>query len=86
MTKFYAEFDQGGWVFDKESKGIRLEYKIYEEVSIILRQEKQIAILISGQFDIEVEHFIAIISEIDLMGDYVPFCYDSKEMKMISRN
>lgn len=29
---------------------------------------------------------MAIVSEIDLMGDYVPFCYDSKEMKMISRN
>lgn len=30
MTKFYAEFEQEGWIFDKESKGIKLEYKIYE--------------------------------------------------------
>lgn len=29
---------------------------------------------------------MAILTEIDLMGEYVPFTYDSKELKVISRN
>lgn len=79
MTSFYNQFDLGDWIFDREANGITLEYKIYEE-------EKQIAIRIQGEFDIGIEPFLAIISEIDLMGEYVPFCYDSKTMKIISRN
>lgn len=79
MEGFYKEFDEPGWIFDKEDEGVRLEYKIYEE-------EKQIAIRIQGEFEILPEPFLAIISEIDLMGDYVPFCFDCKELKVISRN
>lgn len=45
MIDYYAEFDKGQWQFDKEEKGIKLEYKIYE-------QEKMVAIRISGEFDI----------------------------------
>lgn len=45
-----------------------------------------IAIRINGEGDIPLEQFLAIISEIDLMGEYVPFCYDCKELKKISRN
>jgi hypothetical protein len=43
MEDFYKEFDEPGWIFDKEDEGVRLEYKIYEE-------EKQIAIRIQGEF------------------------------------
>ena len=32
------------------------------------------------------EPFLSVICEINLMGDYVPFCYDSKELKVVSRN
>lgn len=45
-----------------------------------------IAIRIHGEFDIPVVEFLAIVAEIDLMGEYVPFCYDSKELKQVSRN
>lgn len=45
-----------------------------------------IAIRINGEGEIPIEPFMSIISEIDLMGDYVPFCYDCKEIKKISRN
>ncbi len=45
-----------------------------------------IAIRITGEGDIPIQPFMAIISEIDLMSDYVPFCYDTKLMKAISRN
>jgi hypothetical protein len=45
-----------------------------------------IEIRINGEGEIPIEPFLAIISEIDLMGDYVPFCYDSSEIKKISRN
>ena len=41
MIDFYQQFDQEGWIFDKEEKGITLEYKMFEE-------EKQIAIRIQG--------------------------------------
>jgi hypothetical protein len=79
MTSFYEEFDKPGWEFDKEDNGITLEYKVYEE-------EKMIAIRINGEFAIPAVEFLAIIGEIDLMGEYVPFCYDCKEMKVLSRN
>ena len=39
MMEFYVQFDQEGWVFDKEENGVTLEYKIFEA-------EKQIAIRI----------------------------------------
>ena len=71
MTKFYEEFDRPGWILDKEENGICLEYKMNEK-------QKEISIRIQGEFDVPVENFLAIICEPDLMGDYVPFCYDSK--------
>lgn len=37
-----------------------------------------IAIRINGEFAIPAIEFLAIIAEIDLMGEYVPFCYDCK--------
>ena len=79
MNNLYDEFDKEGWELDKSDKGITLEYKVYEA-------EKQIAIRIHGEFDIPAVEFLAIISEIDLMGEYVPFCYDCKELKIMSRN
>ena len=45
-----------------------------------------IAIRIVGEGDIPIQPFLSIISQIDLMGDYVPFCYDCKQVKKISRN
>ena len=79
MIDFYKQFDSEGWIFDKQEKGVKLQYKMYEE-------EKQIAIKIEGQFDVPVENFLAIVCEIELMGDYVPFCFDSRMVKWISRN
>lgn len=76
---FYRQFDLEGWVADKEEKGVKLEYKLFEE-------EKQIAIRITSEFDVSIENFLAILCEMDLFGNYVPFCYDSKELKVISRN
>lgn len=29
MSEFYEQFDKPGWVFDKQDKGITLEYKVY---------------------------------------------------------
>lgn len=79
MMSFYKQFDMEGWIKDKEEKGVTLEYKIFEE-------EKQIAIRIQSEFSVKIENFLAILSEMDLFGNYVPFCYDSKELKVISRN
>lgn len=45
MSEFYQQFDKPGWVFDKQDKGITLEYKVYE-------QQKMIAIRINGEFAI----------------------------------
>ena len=40
----------------------------------------------TGQFDIPISSYLSIVSEIDLMALYVPFCYDTKPRKIISRD
>lgn len=31
MVSFYVQFDQQGWIFDKEEDGVTLHYKMYEK-------------------------------------------------------
>ena len=39
-----------------------------------------------AELDISIERFLCIVSEIDLFGNFVPFAYDTKELKQVSRN
>ena len=54
-------------------------YKIQEA-------KKEVAVRIEAELDISIDRFLCIATEIDLMQDFVPFAYDTKEIKRISRN
>ena len=70
MTDFYNHFDDTGYTFDKEEKGIALWYKIVGE--------KDVAIKVEAEVEITIENFLCIASEIDLFEDCIPFTYDTK--------
>jgi hypothetical protein len=43
-------------------------------------------VLIEAELPISIQNFMAMINEVDLFDLHVPFCYDCREMKRISRN
>lgn len=71
MINFYKQFDQEGWEVDKQENGTVLEYKLFE-------QEKQVGVRVTAEVNVPIDHFLAILSEIDLFQKYVPFVYGSK--------
>ena len=54
-------------------------YKINEET-------KDVAVRVEADLDISIENFLCIVSEVDLFQEFVPFAYDTKKLKEISRN
>lgn len=79
MTYNYQFFHEPGYVADKEEKGVKMLYKIYEEV-------KEVAVRVEAELDICLENFMCIVSEIDLFQEYIPFTYDTKLLEQVSRN
>jgi hypothetical protein len=75
----YQYFDEPDYIFDKKEKGVTMHYKVYEKT-------RQVAIRIEAEVDISIENFMCIVSEIDLFQEYIPFAYETKELKSISRN
>jgi hypothetical protein len=79
ISHFYQFFDEPGYIFDKEKDGVRMYYKIFEE-------KKEVAVRVEAELSISLERFLCIVSEVDLFEKFVPFAYDTRELREISRN
>lgn len=54
-------------------------YKISDET-------KEVSVRVESEIDISIDVFMSIVTEIDLFQEYVPFSYDTKVIKSVSRN
>ena len=79
MTSYYQYFDEPGYEFDKSEKGISMYYKVYDDT-------KEVAVRVEAELEISIEHFMCIVSEIDLYEEIIPFAYDTKELRKMGRN
>ena len=79
MTHFYEYFNEPNYIFDKTEKGVSMYYKIND-------QTKEVSVRVEAELDVPIQHFLCIVSQVDLFQQYVPFAYDTKELCAISRN
>lgn len=68
MTHYYQFFEEPGYIFDKEEKGVQMLYKVYED-------SNEVSVRVEAELDISIEVFLCIVSEIDLFEKYIPFSY-----------
>lgn len=59
MTHYYQFFEEPGYIFDKEEKGVQMLYKVYED-------SNEVSVRVEAELDISIEVFLCIVSEIDL--------------------
>ena len=71
MTHHYEYFNEPGYEFDKTEKGVSMYYKINDDT-------KEVAVRVEAELEVPIEHFLCIVSEVDLFQEYVPFAYDTK--------
>ena len=66
---FEGKVHQEGWQLQKEKKNVRVSTK-YEGESV--------GVLVEAQLDVEIEKFLCVMIETDLMRKFMPFMTESK--------
>lgn len=78
MIQNLAELDSTGWILDKQSHGISISYKFPPKTSTV-------SLLMEAEIDADCSKLMALISEVDLFSEYVPFCNFATTLKNLSK-
>ena len=77
MTFFEEKVYQAGWKLQTKKKNLTVSSK-YEGDTV--------GVLVEAQIDLEIEKFLTVMTEIDLMKEFMPFMAESRTEKLIARN
>ncbi|CAD8068172.1 unnamed protein product [Paramecium sonneborni] len=78
LTQNLNELDSGGWRIEKQTQNLIIKYKLFEE-------EQTVTVYLDSVFEANITKLMALINEIDLYQNYVPFCQRSSMNKQLSK-
>ncbi|CAD8067423.1 unnamed protein product [Paramecium sonneborni] len=78
LTQNLNELESGGWRIEKQSQNLIIKYKLFEE-------EQTVTVYLDSVFEANITKLMALINEIDLYQNYVPFCQRSSMNKQLSK-
>ncbi|CAK93352.1 unnamed protein product (macronuclear) [Paramecium tetraurelia] len=78
LTQNLNELESGGWRIEKQTQNLIIKYKLFEE-------ESTVTVYLDSVFEANITKLMALINEIDLYHNYVPFCQRSSMNKQLTK-
>ncbi|CAD8155225.1 unnamed protein product [Paramecium pentaurelia] len=78
LTQNLNELESGGWRIEKQTQNLIIKYKLFEE-------EQTVTVYLDSVFEANITKLMALINEIDLYQNYVPFCQRSSMNKQLTK-
>ncbi|CAD8177057.1 unnamed protein product [Paramecium octaurelia] len=78
MIKNLMELESNGWTLDKSSHGISVSYKFPPKSSTV-------SLLMEAEVETDCAKLMALITEVELFSEYVPFCNYATTIKLLSK-